>query len=133
MRNWILALGVFLTALAISCEPGSVEVVGDLLVPSDLGPPADSIWASGTVRDSDGFGVQGIGVFLRYDSTPATYTRDTVFTDPQGHYSTGWIGVYSVPCTGEYSLSFFDESIQWSTQLPNCGEHTIDITWNLGG
>jgi len=133
MRNWILALSVFLIPLGISCEPGSTDVEGFLLSPSDLGPPADSIWASGTVRDSDGVGVEGIGVFLRYDSIPETYTRDTVFTDPQGHYSTGWIGVYSVPCPGEYSLSFFDESIQWGIQLPNCGQHTIDLTWDPGG
>ncbi len=133
MRIWILALGICLAPLATSCKPGSTEVTGLLLFPSDLGPPEDSISASGTVRGPGGVGVQGIGVFLRYDSIPRTYGRDTVFTDPQGHYSTGWIWVYSVPCPGAYSLVFFDDSIQQGTELSNCGKHTINITWNQGG
>jgi hypothetical protein len=132
MRNWILALVVCLSLLAIGCEPDGTEITGPAFFPSNLGPPKDSISASGTIRDPNGVAVQGVGVFLRFDSSPGTYARDTVFTDLQGQYSTGWIRVYSLPCS-LYSLVFFHESSQLSSTLPNCGPHTINVTWTPSG
>jgi len=118
-------------ALAMSLIVAACVDIPDLSGVAMFTLPTEVISVSGTVMDPRGEGIEGIGVFLQEDSLPG-YGRDTVFTDSQGHYSTGSISVFTETCR-EHSLIFFEGLSQQSAKVPNCNSYTINITWNPGG
>lgn len=125
MRYVVLALAMSFIVAACVDIPDLSGVGGFFTLPTEV------ISVSGTVMNPSGVGIEAIGVFLQDDSLPG-YGLDTVFTDSQGHYSTGSIAVLTETCRG-HSLIFFEGLSQQSAKVPNCNSYTINITWNPGG